>query len=173
MKKFGMTRLSKLSAATALAMFALTPVAIAAHMSGHVGGGVHGGAPGGGAQFHGNGGGAAHGIVPVPHHNAGGFKPGGGVPQVRHFNGGGGGGGNVAWHHERHEHHANNQWQHHEHHGHHRHHRLNFFVYGAPYYDSFDDYAYSYNGGDCGYYLRRYLQTGNPLWKHRFQDCVS
>jgi hypothetical protein len=160
MKTFVMKTHAKLAVTTALAMFALTPAAVAAHMSGH---------PNGGAHFHGGSAGVphaavAHPIMPVPHHNAGGFKPGGGIPQVRHFNGGGGG--NAAWHHEQH---AN-----HEHHdNHHGHHHRNFFVYGVPYYDTFDDYAYTYNGGDCGYYWRRYQQTGNPLWKHRYQDCVG
>jgi hypothetical protein len=156
-----MKTLSKLAATTALAMFALTPAAVAARFSGH---------PNGGAHFHGSGAGVAHAATAAPHNSAphnsgGGFKPGGGIPQGRHFNGGGGGG-NVAWHREHHEHHDS--------HGiHHRHHHLNFFVYGAPYYDSYYDYAYPYNGGDCGYYWRRYQQTGNPLWKHRYQDCVS
>jgi hypothetical protein len=148
-----MRNLPKLAAATALAMFALAPAAVAAHFGSHNGGGAH---------FQGGGAGVPHAAAPVPHnapHNfGGGFKPGGGVPHVRHFNGGG-----VAEHHEHHENHG-------IHHG--RHHR-NFFIYGVPYYDTFDDYAYSYNGGDCGYYWRRYQQTGNPLWKHRYQDCIG
>jgi hypothetical protein len=157
-----------------VATLALSPVAEAAQ-AGHPSGGIHiGGGAGGG------GGGAPVGIM--PHHIAP-AHPGGGVKHIYGGNGPGpvglaphhkpnslpgvatqhpGGGINKHWDHK-----GDNDGDHHEHHAHHRHH---LFVYGVPYYDNFYDDSY---GDTCGYYWRRYQQTGNPKWKWRYYDCIG
>ena len=56
----------------------------------------------------------------------------------------------------------------HEHHGHHRHHGR-FLVYSSLY-----DYDNSYyDRGGCGWLWQRYLNTGNPHWKHRYYECIE
>lgn len=57
---------------------------------------------------------------------------------------------------------------------HHRgHHRGGRFFYTSPLYDNYYDDGYYYADNSCGYYWRRWLRTGNPVWKARYYDCVE
>lgn len=64
-------------------------------------------------------------------------------------------------------------------HHHHRHRRggLRFYSYGAPYfYDDFYDYGYDYSAFDddsCGYYYRKWQQTGSSRWRIRYYNCIG
>ena len=53
---------------------------------------------------------------------------------------------------------------------HRRHRGVNFYVYGAPY---DNDYADDYDDDDCGRFWRRYQQTGRPVWKRRYYNCIG
>lgn len=54
-------------------------------------------------------------------------------------------------------------------HGHHRHHRR-YYGYGYPL--ALYDYDYGYRGG-CGWLWERWLDTGNPIWRTRYYDCID
>lgn len=56
---------------------------------------------------------------------------------------------------------------------HHHHHRGGRFFYTAPLYDYYYDDSYYYADNSCGYYWRRWLRTGNPVWKARYYDCIE
>jgi hypothetical protein len=109
----------------------------------------------------------------------GGMNPGGGIRQ----GGGGGSGGGVAiapnnrpnrglgdgrrrqggnWA-------ANGDGRHYGN-KHRRNRGVNFYVYSAPYYN---DYADDYSYDDCGRFWRRYEQTGRPVWKRRYYNCIG
>lgn len=62
------------------------------------------------------------------------------------------------------------------HHHHHRHRGLRFYSYGAPYfYDDYYDYGYAAwdDGDSCGYYWRKWQQTGRSIWRNRYYNCVG
>ena len=121
----------------------------AASAGGHHGGGFAGGG-GGHAVIGGGGGRAPHVTVAKP----GVAFNGGGVRSVPHFNG-------------RHISNGNHEGNF----GHNRHHHHNrFFAYSVPLYDY--DYSYGYSNG-CGWLWQRYLNTGNPRWKHRYYECIE
>lgn len=148
-----MSRLLKLAGSLGLAMFALAPVAVSTTASAAERG--HRGGPRVQQQSVPYQSPAAASVRTIQRN----FYPStaGGARSVYRGNRGGGGG--IAHNPGRHDN------------GHNRRHR-NRVYYAVPSY-SYDSYAYSGFDGDCRYYWRRYQRTGNPVWKHRYYQCIE
>ena len=148
----------KFAGALALAALVAIPAANARSMGGGHGGGGHGGAHISG----GGGGGRAIGNT-IPHVSKGASFH---APAVRHVAPHVQGRNFGAGHPVRSNSYGN--WNGGDHHGHHRHHRHNRFFIAAPLYDYGD-----YDRGGCRWLWKRYLYTGNPVWKHRYYQCIE